>query len=460
MMRKFLWLSCLIIVAVVPIIARAQFDIDYAAFQYDSTDVYWEIYYTIPRSRLTYIAEKTAGFYALVVLRMKLVQNEAPWKVLSWKFQDVLPDTTRSQRTMKIVDRVQVLAPPGKYKATLCIQDLNNSAYMDSVSFSANISGFPSDNIGMSDIELASSIEKKSRDKKNPFYKNSLLVIPNPGRIFGELLPVLNFYVETYNLLKNIPGKSYEIHYKVLGSDGRQREEKSEVRQKKVDTRVEIGSISLKSFPIGTYFFHFAITDSTGKELVSKKAKFYIYNKTQAQRSNFAGMDESELVQKSEFGNMTESDLDRELDYAHYFCKAEDKQIYKSLEDLQSKRLFIYSLWHKRDTSPETPLNEFRQEYMRRIRYANEKFSAFKKKGWKTDQGRVIILYGEPSYIERNPSTEGYRPYMIWTYDEIQGGVLFVFADLSGFRDYTLLHSTALGELQYPEYMKRIRQGF
>ena len=55
------------------------------------------------------------------------------------------------------------------------------------------------------------------------------------------------------------------------------------------------------------------------------------------------------------------------------------------------------------------------------------------KIGWKTDRGRVLILYGEPNEIERFPNQMDKKPYEIWHYDDVEGGVIFVFADLSGF---------------------------
>ncbi|MDZ7260544.1 MAG: GWxTD domain-containing protein [candidate division KSB1 bacterium] len=444
-------------VLVLPIAVGAQIDVDYAVFYYDSSQVYWEVYYTIPRHQMTYTTTSTGEFSCLGLLRLKLVKDGVAWKELAWKIQDVLPDTVRMQRTTKLLDRVQVLAPPGAYSVTLSLQDLHHSLYQDSVSFSVSISGFPSEKLGLSDIELASSIERNPRDKKNPFYKNTLLVIPNPSRVFSD---VLHFYVETYHLLKNIPGETYKIHYSVLDTNGKPRKEitpSSLVRRKQVDSRVEIGTVSLASLPMGSYLFHFAIADSADKELVVKNAKFYMYTVTQIPQNE---LNLSSLVHQSEFGSMNESDLDQDFSWASYLSTFEEREIYHALKDVESKRQFLYSFWQKRDTNPATTTNEFRQEYLRRIQYANEKYSAFKKEGWKTDRGRVYLLYGEPSYVDRHPSTEGYKPFEIWQYDEVQGGVIFVFADLSGFRDYILIHSTALGEVQYPNYMERIKRGF
>ena len=79
-----------------------------------------------------------------------------------------------------------------------------------------------------------------------------------------------------------------------------------------------------------------------------------------------------------------------------------------------------------------------------------------RREGWKSDRGRVFLMYGEPSEIERFPNQQNTKPYEIWHYNEIQGGVIFVFADLTGFSRYTLVHSTMRGEVSDQNWMARV----
>jgi len=94
---------------------------------------------------------------------------------------------------------------------------------------------------------------------------------------------------------------------------------------------------------------------------------------------------------------------------------------------------------------------------MERVQIANKRYSAAKKEGWKTDRGRVYILYGEPSEYERFPSDLETRPYEIWRYNEMEGGVYFIFADIKGFSDYELLTSTKRGELNDEYWQQKIQ---
>ena len=85
---------------------------------------------------------------------------------------------------------------------------------------------------------------------------------------------------------------------------------------------------------------------------------------------------------------------------------------------------------------------------------ANERYRAIGRDGWRTDRGRIYIIYGEPDEIQRFPNSSDNKPYEIWNYNQIEGGVEFIFIDLSGFSEYTLVHSTKRGEIQDPSWQQ------
>ena len=91
--------------------------------------------------------------------------------------------------------------------------------------------------------------------------------------------------------------------------------------------------------------------------------------------------------------------------------------------------------WRRRDPTPNTEQNELMDEYYLRVEYANENFST-NRDGWETDRGRIYILYGEPTDIERHPFEINSKPYEVWYYDHLNRR--FVFVDYTGFGDYEL----------------------
>jgi len=80
---------------------------------------------------------------------------------------------------------------------------------------------------------------------------------------------------------------------------------------------------------------------------------------------------------------------------------------------------------------------------MRRFLYAQEKYKVRNNPGWRTDMGRIYIMYGEPSNVVPHPLDPGMKPWEQWIYDDIkgQGQVEFIFGDIAGYNNYELLHT-------------------
>jgi GWxTD domain-containing protein len=109
--------------------------------------------------------------------------------------------------------------------------------------------------------------------------------------------------------------------------------------------------------------------------------------------------------------------------------------------------------WQRRDPTPDTIENEYRDEHYR-IVFANEQFASFTP-GWRTDRGRFYIMYGPPDDIESHDSGGIYTspfgeqtipkvPYEIWHYRHVEGlgdNVTLPFADICKGGDYRLTKS-------------------
>lgn len=114
---------------------------------------------------------------------------------------------------------------------------------------------------------------------------------------------------------------------------------------------------------------------------------------------------------------------------------ADGKEMKKLKEaPVESREDAWKEFWSQKDPIPETPENETSAEYFRRVDYANEHFKSYTS-GWRTDRGRIYIVYGQPDEIEYHPFEEESVPYQIWYYYSM--GKRFIFADLSMTGDYT-----------------------
>ncbi|MFQ5789310.1 MAG: GWxTD domain-containing protein, partial [Acidobacteriota bacterium] len=124
-------------------------------------------------------------------------------------------------------------------------------------------------------------------------------------------------------------------------------------------------------------------------------------------------------------------------EYVKWIISREERERFEQLQTVAEKLGFIESFWRLRDTDPSTPENEAREEHSRRFSYAVRHFGAGIP-GWATDRGKIYILLGPPSAIERNPAgrTAFERSSEVWTYNNPPNPKLPASMDI-GFVDFT-----------------------
>ena len=129
----------------------------------------------------------------------------------------------------------------------------------------------------------------------------------------------------------------------------------------------------------------------------------------------------------------------------------EERAAFKQLSNDEERDNFIEAFWQRRDPTPDTEENEYKEEHYRRIAYANEHFAAGIP-GWKTDRGRIYIMYGPADEIDSHPSGGTYErpteegggetstfPFEDWRYRYLEGigqEVIIEFVDSCMCGDY------------------------
>ena len=116
-----------------------------------------------------------------------------------------------------------------------------------------------------------------------------------------------------------------------------------------------------------------------------------------------------------------------------YTITDDEKTVFNKLQTTEEKERFIEQFWTRRDPSPRTSYNEFKEEHYRRLQYSNERFASGIP-GWKTDRGMIYIKYGEPDRIDAYPSGGHYQrpswegggststyPFERWEYRHLEG---------------------------------------
>ncbi len=93
---------------------------------------------------------------------------------------------------------------------------------------------------------------------------------------------------------------------------------------------------------------------------------------------------------------------------AVYIISDAERAVFLKLTTDEERDRFIEQFWLRRDPDPNTLENEFKEEHYRRLQYANDRFAAGVP-GWKTDRGRVYIVFGKPDEIESYPAGGSYE---------------------------------------------------
>lgn len=156
---------------------------------------------------------------------------------------------------------------------------------------------------------------------------------------------------------------------------------------------------------------------------------------------------------KNEVKKVYKDWLDKDVSY---IITDQERKAFKKLETDEEREAFIESFWRRRDPDPDTDENEFKEEYYERIAYANEHYASGIP-GWKTDRGRIYIMFGKPNEVESHPAGGQYErpsyegggststyPFEIWFYRYIEGvgsGVEIEFVDPTGSGEYRIARS-------------------
>lgn len=433
-----------------------NFEYDYCVFKNDDTSSFIELYYSFYQNDLKFIKTEI-GYEADGFIELKILPDPLGKTVIeqSYKTPLFIKDTAAYNRKSKLLGQINIILKKADYYFVLQASDFNDTSKYVVIKDSIIANGQHPNSVQSSSLQLASQIEK-SVDKTNVFYKNQLEVIPNPSKVFGSNMSDVYYYIEFYNLSKNNITELYSIVKTITDLNNNEiRKGKNEYKLKS-DSRVEHGVFNVSDMNTGKYNFNVLLLDVNGIELLKQNNYFWVYNNSDTSSVYNEDPDNSYLL--SEYKNYTDLQIQSEVDQIPYILPERYKEEFEKTKDIETKRKLLYEFWKKVDPNSGTAVNEFKVAYFERIKYANKNFKSTFADGWKTDRGRIYCVYDVPNDVERFPFEPNQKAYEIWRYDQFEGGVEFVFIDLSGNgENYVLVHSTAQRELRDDNWKNRLR---
>jgi len=456
-MRKSILIFLLVIAGFTQNKAQSEglgFDIDYAQFAFDADSNVVEFYYLFDTASMLKIKQDSLS-YVDGLLKISVVDSSTGKMIINrqWRFRN--PQINSEESRQNLVGVLNFVIPRGVYNCTFTGLNYLDTSNSKTYSEKVEVNPIIGNHFSLSSLELASKILPESSNKESIFYKNTYEVIPVPNVLFGANQPVLFYYLEMYNLESASEGSTLALTTQVYNNQAKLFINRRTDLTHTGNSRVEVGSINVNKLPTGSYTLSVSLIDSLQNYGVSSSKKFFVYNPGVLNPDTIAAGDAKIL--NTRFYALSEEELDDIFLKSKYIASGAEIEQYESLSTTDAKREFLHLFWNKRDQNPSTPRNEYFEDYMKRVDYSNQKFSNIRMPGWKTDRGRVYIKYGPPSEIDRYPNVGNTKPYEIWQYNDIEGGVQFIFGDLIGLSNYQLLHSTKRGEISDPNWERRIR---
>lgn len=284
------------------------------------------------------------------------------------------------------------------------------------------------------------------------FMKGDASIVPlaSLGVPVFEKAESLRFFTEGY-----VSQGKYIIQYDITASDNKKVPGTSGFKRCTQVNNPVLVDLTFKDQQSGSYSVNTRLLDSTGQVVQEASAPFMWFNQAIDSAKAF---DPSFTISQANF-ERSWGDWSEVYEYLRMVAPVAslaERRILSNLkgtEDTATAAQFLVSFWQGK--APESPSLTWKG-YLQVVNKVDREFGSKTLPGYRTQMGRVFLQYGAPSLVEERPFDGKNYPYQIWQYDQLKSGStpvqqnqVFIFVDqeLVG-RQYTLIHSSALGEVK------------
>lgn len=373
--------------------------LNFASDQPNKTRV--DVFIQVPYNEIQFI-KNINGFSASFMIRVSVFDEKRDKLLVEKSWREKIDIKDFEQTTSKSNFHLSLRSfhlKPAKYFIRTSVEDEDSKR--EFISENVYIVRDLTDDISMSDIMLVN---------RQTQLEGSSKILPNVTRNIATQKDGIQIFYEIYS---DNP-KEVNLLYSIKDKDQKEVYTKSEVKELDSGRTQIIYTLDDVSLGLGSYTLDVKIMDS-GKIAASNSKNFV---------SRWLGVPAS--IQ----------DLDKAIAQLVYIATPGELGLIQNSETPEEKVDRYLEFWKKRDPTPHTEENEMRNEYYRRVNYANENFSHYVE-GWRSDRGMVFIILGSPNNVDRHPFALESKPYEVWQYYELNR--TFVFVDETGFGDYRLI---------------------
>jgi GWxTD domain-containing protein len=294
----------------------------------------------------------------------------------------------------------------------------------------------------ISDMLMANQVRRDVRLQEGaylPYLIGTTMFNPNPRRAFYRDSPMLYFYYEVNPEALAEPHESVALDMRVKDAGGAV---VKDLGKRTItiteDRNFDVGAFSIAGLKPGRYQLEVVCSDC-GPGLSSSSA----FDVLPPHSERLAFLEpETPVAQASElkyYGDLSLAQVDSVIATLDLFLTPAQQELLETLNEA-GKKQFLNRFMESADPRPDTPENEFKQAVEQRLAYANQFFTSSQNPGYKTDRGRIYMLYGPPTETIDKPVEATVGPYVIWTYSG--QGETFAFGDFRKDGSYQLIYST------------------
>ena len=438
--------------------APVELRMDTGTFRYVEGQSLAEVYLSVGASSLAYTRAGDTFVAALPVqVTIRPVAEAAPAGAVREPVYDetldlrvAVADTSALVPGQVFTEQVRAALAPGEYQVTA---EVGAGASAPSVRVVADLD-VPDYSQGpiVSSLELARRITRAA-SPSDAFFKNGMVVQPNPDRLFGNGLGRVTYYAEVYDLPESLG--EYTLLTYLSDSSRPTQLPGTESRQSRQVRPVDVvmGAVDVGALPTGEYTLHLAVLNRANESIAEQSKRFYVINPDVAQpQRNVALSADDELLYRA----MGEEELAQAVAHARVVASGTERDRIAALETDDDRRSFLLRFW--RDRQDPATGQDARRLFYSRLDRVNAEFRFRNRPGYRTDRGRVFLLYGQPNNIDRQAFNADTAPFEVWTYDAIpgEGRSTFVFVDRFNSGELELIHSDVTGEVSQPNWQQVI----
>ena len=194
-----------------------------------------------------------------------------------------------------------------------------------------------------------------------------------------------------------------------------------------------------------------------GGDSVERSASFVMAGLSETLEKDVARREASKVTDPGYFAEMNDTQLNQAKDPLTIIAQSGELSSWDKTLSLSAKRNFLAGFWTRRDPTPGTPQNEAREDFYKKVEYANRTYrrASRDEEGWRSDRGRIYLRNGQPDDVLRQGAHgAGGRvqskamPYEVWHYTASGKDRFYIFVDRSGTGAYSLVHSNDVREVK------------